>query len=91
MSAEEQPFSPLVGAIITKMFDDRTAIENALIDGYKAQILDLEAELYAIREGVNALLGHPWTPSSDAISGAVFLPSPALRDVYLKRYAEEGR
>lgn len=87
----DQPFSPLVGAVLTQMISDSQFTTNALIDNYKAQLLDREAELYAIRQGVAALLGHPWTPSSEAVSSAVFAPSQALREEYLERYAEEDR
>lgn len=88
---QEQPFSPVVAAVLTKMFSDSAATTNAVIDNYRAQLLDREAELYAIRQGVAALLGHPWTPSSEAVSQAVFTPSHALREEYLERYAGEAR
>lgn len=88
---EQQPFSPLVGAVLTQMFSDSRATTNALIDNYKAQLLAREAELYAIRTGLEELFDHPWMPSPDAIRQAVHAPSSALRAEYLERYAKENR
>jgi hypothetical protein len=87
--AQAQPFSPLVGAFFTQMAASTAAATDAVLDIRKAQLRDARAELYAIRQGIAALLGHPWTPSSEAVSQAVFAPAQHLREEYLERYAEE--
>lgn len=78
---------PLLADIITKMFEDSATVHNALTDNYRAQILDLKAELFAIRFGISELLQHPWTPSTHAVNTAVFYPS----EDYIAQYKAEHR
>jgi len=62
------------------MHRDTAFTTNALIDSYKAQLVSAYAELYAIREGVSALLQGPYAPSARAIQSAVFTPEQFLLD-----------
>jgi hypothetical protein len=79
---EDQPFSPLVGALITRMFEDSASINSRVIENLEHTVDTLTAELYAIRTGVAQLIDQPWTPSNEAIRGAVFFPSKQLVDEY---------
>lgn len=85
MSAEveqDQPFSPLVANVLTAMASQTAAITEQVMDNYKAQVEDLEAELSAIRTGVAQLLAGPYMPTPDAIRRAVFYPDQKLIDEY---------
>lgn len=78
----QQPFSPLVAAVLTQMVTDRNFTTNALIDNYKAQLLSRDAELYAIRAVVSQLLEGPYMPMPGAIYSAVFNPRSDLIEKY---------
>lgn len=79
---QDQPFSPLVGAIFTQMFEQSASITTQVMDNYQAQVEVLEAELYAIRNGVSLLLSGPYMPMPDAIRRAVFYPDKELIEEY---------
>lgn len=66
--------SPVVGAVLTKMFEDRTAVEKQIEANYRNQIADLQAELEVIRTGVDRLFETPFMPREAAIIRAVFSP-----------------
>lgn len=84
MTAVEQdgPLSPLVADVFTAMFEQSASITNQVMDNYQAQIESLEAELYAVRQGVSLLLSGPFMPMPDAIRQAVFYPDQELIDEY---------
>lgn len=79
---EQQPFSPLVAAVVTQMFTDSAAVNSRVIDNLERTVADLEAELYAIRTDVQRLLDGPYMPNPDLIRSAVFVPSAKLIDEY---------
>lgn len=90
MSTEaDQPFSPFVGELVTQMFKDSAFTANALVDGLNAQLLDRDAELYAIRTEIEYLFAAPYMPNPDAIRQAVFNPSKRLFDEYKASRAAE--
>jgi len=77
---QDQPFSPLVADILGAMASQTAAVTNQVMDNYQAQIESLEAELYAIRQGVSMLLSGPYMPIPEAIRAAVFYPDQSLID-----------
>lgn len=85
----EQPFSPLVGAVLTQMIEDSAATSKLLQELNEARILDRDAELYAIRTGVSRLLDSPYMPTSDAIHEAVFYPDWTLVESYRQQRHRE--
>jgi len=85
VSAEVQqdaPFSPLVADILGAKAGQTASVTNQVMDNYQAQIESLEAELYAIRQGVSVLLSGPYMPMPEAIRRAVFYPAQELIDEY---------
>lgn len=82
MTAVEQgqPFSPLVADVLSAMTAQTASITNQVMDNYQAQVESLEAELYAVRQGVSLLLSGPYMPMPDAIRRAVFYPAQELID-----------
>lgn len=64
---EQPPFSPLVAAVLTKMFADSAATTNALLDSYKHRADRAEAELQLVRERISALLDGPYMPTPDEL------------------------
>lgn len=79
---QDQPFSPLVADILGAMASQTAAVTNQVMDNYQRQIEDLEADLYAIRQGVSLLLSGPYMPMPEAIRAAVFYPAQNLIDEY---------
>jgi len=84
---EDQPFSPLVGDILTQMITDTAATTNTLIDSLTLSAETAKAEIRAIRSGINALLDGPWMPTSDAIRGALW---PSEAEIYKCRLDPES-
>lgn len=79
---QDQPFSPLVADILGAMASQTAAVTNQVMDNYQRQIEDLEAEVWAIREGVSRLLAGPYMPHPDSIWQATFHPAQELIDEY---------
>lgn len=86
---EEQPFSPVVAAVLTQMFTDSANVTNTLLDNYRREIRELRAELAAVRTGVGELLSGPYAPSESAIQRAVYFPPNELVQQFIE--AEEAR
>lgn len=80
--AGQQHLSPLMAAIFTRMFAESAATTNALIDSLQHRADEAEAELYAIRTGVERLLAGDYMPNPDAIRRAVFCPDKELINEY---------
>ncbi len=75
--AVDQPFTPLVAGIVSSMFEQSRVTTATLIDSLTAQLADRDAELAAIRERINALLGGDYMPTPAAILDALY-PTQAL-------------
>lgn len=70
----EAPELDLVGRVVMANYNAYAATAGSLIDTYRRQLAEREAELAVIREAVSALLAGPYAPSAAAIERAVFLP-----------------
>lgn len=73
---------PLIGSLVTTLFANSVTTTNRLLELADARIEAAEAELYAIRHGVDQLLAGKWMPTPDAIREAVFEPSQKLIEEY---------
>lgn len=69
---EGAPFSPLVGAILTQMFTDSSAVTSTLIDSLTEQLNDALATIDAIRADVDELLCGPYMPTSEYLRRALW-------------------
>lgn len=92
--AEDQLFTNQVtAAVLTKMFEDRTAVEKQIEAGFRHEIASLRATLFTIRERIAELYDHPWSPQDDAVKNAVFNPDyeriKELRDRLLDNEQKE--
>lgn len=75
LTADEiPPVESLMGRLMAANFRDYSNTTSMLIEGYQRTIADLEAELGAIRSGINDLFAGPYMPNQDAIIQAVFYP-----------------
>lgn len=68
----------LVGKLMHANLMDYQGTTNMLIEGYQRQISDLEAELKAVRLGINQLFASDYMPTESAIIRAVFNPTRQL-------------
>lgn len=68
----------LIGELMSANFRDYSNTNQALIESYQRQIVDLEAELGAIRVRINELFAGDYMPTESAIQQAVFFPRKAL-------------
>lgn len=62
----------LMGALIERNAHDLHYITDQLMESYKRQAEEAQAELAAIREGITSLFDSPWMPSPDAVRMALW-------------------
>lgn len=62
----------LIAALTEKNAHDLHYITDQLMESYKAQAEEAQAELAAIREGITSLFDGPWMPSPDAVRMALW-------------------
>jgi endonuclease III len=75
MTADQQPFSPLVAQILTAQADMTHAAVNTVIDNLNEDVIRLRATLAEVRDGVVALIDGDVMPTPRAIERALW-PEP---------------
>lgn len=78
-----QPFSPLVGQILTAQAEFTRQVTDSLVDSLTKDRDRAEATIAAIRAGVEALFDGPWVPTPEAILAALY-PSVEVVAQYRK-------
>lgn len=78
----------LVGRLMSANFQDYANTTGMLIENYRRQISDLEAELGAIRHKINELFSGDYMPTETAIAKAVFYPAKSLIE-QLRKHPDE--
>lgn len=73
----DQPFSPLVGAVITTMFEQSAATTNRLIESLQYQLAHEQARNDAIVWKISQLCDGPHVPNPALIRSALY-PSDEL-------------
>lgn len=84
VSDDGQPFSPLVGDILTAMFTDSANTTNTLLDMYESQLREARATIQLIREQVLDLVYGPFQPTTHAIEKALYPHPERLKELVAK-------
>lgn len=79
MTTPDQAISPLVADIMTAMMSQTHDVTNNIIESLTARADHSEAEIDAIRAGIQTLLDGPYMPTPDAILRALY-PSAEMVD-----------
>ena len=75
---DQDDANSLIAKLMHANLMDYQNTTSMLIEGYQRQISDLEAELKAVRVGINQLFSNDWMPNQSAINQVVFNPTRQL-------------